>query len=217
MIKIAPSILSADFAMLGDEIRKIEEAGADMVHIDVMDGHYVPNLTIGLPVIKSIRKITKLPFDVHLMIDNAERYLEDYHAAGADIITVHVEAVKHIHRVVQSIHKLGIKAGVALNPGTPLCMVEPVLEDVDMILHMSENPGFGGQSYTHSVNHKIRELRRMLNERNLNTDIQVDGGVDAVTVKDVIEAGANVIVAGSAVYKAEDTREIISVLRNGGK
>ncbi|MGI6529432.1 MAG: ribulose-phosphate 3-epimerase [Clostridia bacterium] len=217
MIKIAPSILSADFAMLGDEIRKIEEAGADMVHIDVMDGHYVPNLTIGLPVIKSIRKITKLPFDVHLMIDNAERYLEDYHAAGADIITVHVEAVKHIHRVVQSIHKLGIKAGVALNPGTPLCMVEPVLEDVDMILLMSVNPGFGGQSYIHSVTDKIRELRRMLNERNLNTDIQVDGGVDAVTVKDVIEAGANVIVAGSAVYKAEDTREIISVLRNGGK
>jgi ribulose-phosphate 3-epimerase len=217
MIKIAPSILSADFAMLGDEIRKIEEAGADMVHIDVMDGHYVPNLTIGLPVIKSIRKITKLPFDVHLMIDNAERYLEDYHAAGADIITVHVEAVKHIHRVVQSIHKLGIKAGVALNPGTPLCMMEPVLEDVDMILLMSVNPGFGGQSYIHSVTDKIRELRRMLNERNLNTDIQVDGGVDAVTVKDVIEAGANVIVAGSAVYKAEDTREIISVLRNGGK
>lgn len=217
MIKIAPSILSADFAMLGDEIRKIEEAGADMVHIDVMDGHYVPNLTIGLPVIKSIRKITKLPFDVHLMIDNAERYLEDYHAAGADIITVHVEAVKHIHRVVQSIHKLGIKAGVALNPGTPLCMVEPVLEDVDMILLMSVNPGFGGQSYIHSVTDKIRELRRMLNERNLNTDIQVDGGVDAVTVKDVIEAGANVIVAGSAVYKAEDTREIISVLRNGRK
>ena len=217
MIKIAPSILSADFAMLGDEIRKIEEAGADMVHIDVMDGHYVPNLTIGLPVIKSIRKITKLPFDVHLMIDNAERYLEDYHAAGADIITVHMEAVKHIHRVVQSIHKLGIKAGVALNPGTPLCMVEPVLEDVDMILLMSVNPGFGGQSYIHSVTDKIRELRRMLNERNLNTDIQVDGGVDAVTVKDVIEAGANVIVAGSAVYKAEDTREIISVLRNGGK
>ncbi|HOA31814.1 MAG TPA: ribulose-phosphate 3-epimerase, partial [Clostridia bacterium] len=191
--------------------------GADMVHIDVMDGHYVPNLTIGLPVIKSIRKITKLPFDVHLMIDNAEQYLEDYHAAGADIITVHVEAVKHIHRVVQSIHKLGIKAGVALNPGTPLCMVEPVLEDVDMILLMSVNPGFGGQSYIHSVTDKIRELRRMLNERNLNTDIQVDGGVDAVTVKDVIEAGANVIVAGSAVYKAEDTREIISVLRNGGK
>lgn len=217
MIKIAPSILSADFAMLGDEIRKIEEAGADMVHIDVMDGHYVPNLTIGLPVIKSIRKITKLPFDVHLMIDNAEQYLEDYHAAGADIITVHVEAVKHIHRVVQSIHKLGIKAGVALNPGTPLCMVEPVLEDVDMILLMSVNPGFGGQSYIHSVTDKIRELRRMLNERNLNTDIQVDGGVDAVTVKDVIEAGANVIVAGSAVYKAEDTREIISVLRNGRK
>jgi ribulose-phosphate 3-epimerase len=217
MIKIAPSILSADFAMLGDEIRKIEEAGADMVHIDVMDGHYVPNLTIGLPVIKSIRKITKLPFDVHLMIDNAEQYLEDYHAAGADIITVHVEAVKHIHRVLQSIHKLGIKAGVALNPGTPLCMVEPVLEDVDMILLMSVNPGFGGQSYIHSVTDKIRELRRMLNERNLNTDIQVDGGVDAVTVKDVIEAGANVIVAGSAVYKAEDTREIISVLRNGGK
>ncbi len=217
MIKIAPSILSADFAILGDEIRKIEEAGADMVHIDVMDGHYVPNLTIGLPVIKSIRKITKLPFDVHLMIDNAEQYLEHYYEAGADIITVHAEAVKHIHRVIQTIHKLGIKAGVALNPGTPLCMVEPVLEDVDMILLMSVNPGFGGQSYIPSVTGKIRELRRMLDERNLNTDIQVDGGIDATTVKDVIEAGANVIVAGSAVYKAEDTREIISILRNGGK
>lgn len=217
MIKIAPSILSADFAILGDEIRKIEEAGADMVHIDVMDGHYVPNLTIGLPVIKSIRKITKLPFDVHLMIDNAEQYLEHYYEAGADIITVHAEAVKHIHRVIQTIHKLGIKAGVALNPGTPLCMVEPVLEDVDMILLMSVNPGFGGQSYIPAVTGKIRELRRMLDERNLNTDIQVDGGIDATTVKDVIEAGANVIVAGSAVYKAEDTREIISILRNGGK
>lgn len=217
MIKIAPSILSADFAILGDEIRKIEEAGADMVHIDVMDGHYVPNLTIGLPVIKSIRKITKLPFDVHLMIDNAEQYLEHYYEAGADIITVHAEAVKHIHRVIQTIHKLGIKVGVALNPGTPLCMVEPVLEDVDMILLMSVNPGFGGQSYIPSVTGKIRELRRMLDERNLNTDIQVDGGIDATTVKDVIEAGANVIVAGSAVYKAEDTREIISILRNGGK
>lgn len=217
MIKIAPSILSADFAILGDEIRKIEEAGADLVHIDVMDGHYVPNLTIGLPVIKSIRKITRLPFDVHLMIDNAELYLEDYHAAGADIITVHAEAVKHIHRVIQTIHKLGIKAGVALNPGTPLCMVEPVLEDVDMILLMSVNPGFGGQSYIHSVTEKIRELRRMLNERNIETDIQVDGGIDAVTVREVIEAGANVIVAGSAVYKAEDTREIISLLRNGGR
>lgn len=217
MIKVAPSILSADFAKLGDEIRKIEEAGADLVHIDVMDGHFVPNLTLGLPIIKAIRKITKLPFDVHLMIDNAELYLKDYYEAGADIITVHAEAVTHIHRAIQTIHSFGIKAGVALNPGTPLCMIEPVLEDVDMILLMSVNPGFGGQSYINSVTKKIKDLREMLKERNLDTDIEVDGGIDAVTVKDVVNAGANVLVAGSAVYKAEDTKEIISILKNGGK
>lgn len=216
MLKIAPSILSADFAKLGDEIKKIEEAGADLVHIDVMDGHFVPNLTIGLPVISSIRKVTKLPFDVHLMIDNAERYLEDYHKAGADIITVHVEAVTHLHRAIQTIHNIGIKAGVSLNPATPLCLIEPVLEDIDMVLLMSVNPGFGGQSYIKSVTKKIKDLRDMCNARGLNTDIEVDGGVDAVTIKEVAEAGANVIVAGSAVYKATDTKEIITILKNGG-
>lgn len=216
MLKIAPSILSADFSKLGDEIRKIEVAGADLVHIDVMDGHFVPNLTLGLPVISAIRKITKLPFDVHLMIDNAERYLEDYHKAGADIITVHVEAVTHLHRAIQTIHQMGIKAGVALNPATPICSIEPVLEDIDMVLLMSVNPGFGGQSYIKSVTKKIKDLRVMCNERGLNTDIEVDGGVDAITIKDVVGAGANVIVAGSAVYKAPDTKEIITILKNGG-
>lgn len=217
MLKIAPSILSADFSKLGDEIRKIEDAGADLVHIDVMDGHFVPNLTIGLPVISSIRKVTKLPFDVHLMIDNAERYLEDYHRAGADIITVHAEAVTQLHRAIQTIHRMGIKAGVSLNPATPLCAIEEVLDDVDMVLLMSVNPGFGGQSYIRSVTNKIKRLRDMCNERGLNTDIEVDGGIDAVTIKDVAAAGANVIVAGSAVYKAPDTGEIITLLKNGGQ
>lgn len=217
MIKIAPSILASDFTRLADEIKKIEDAGADLVHIDVMDGHFVPNLTFGPPVIRAIRKVTDLPFDVHLMIDNAESCLEEYFKAGADIITVHAEALKHIHRAIQTIHGFGIKAGVSLNPGSPLSLIEEVLDDVDMVLLMSVNPGFGGQSYIKSVTKKIKSLRQMFNERGLNTDIQVDGGIDEHTIKEVVEAGANVIVAGSAVYRAKDTKAMIDLLKRGGK
>ncbi len=216
MLKIAPSILSADFSKLGEEITKIERAGADLVHIDVMDGHFVPNLTFGPPVIKAIRKVTKLPFDVHLMIDNAEQYIENYFKAGADIITVHIEACTHLHRTIQNIHQYGIKAGVSLNPATPIYSVEPILEDVDMVLLMSVNPGFGGQSYIKSVTRKIKELRTLCNERGLNTDIEVDGGVDANTIKEVAAAGANVIVAGSYIYGAQDIEANIKLLKNGG-
>lgn len=217
MIKIAPSILASDFTRLADEIKKIENAGADLVHIDVMDGHFVPNLTFGPPIIKAIRKVTDLPFDVHLMIDNSEATLEDYYKAGADIITVHAEAVKHIHRAIQTIHSFGIKAGVSLNPGSPLSLVEEVLTEVDMVLLMSVNPGFGGQTYIKSVTKKIRKLRQMCNDMGLTTDIQVDGGIDETNIREIVEAGANVIVAGSSIYRANDTKAMIDLLKVGGK
>ncbi|MEL7634936.1 MULTISPECIES: ribulose-phosphate 3-epimerase [Sporomusa] len=212
-IKIAPSILSADFSRLADEIIKIEQAGADWVHIDVMDGHFVPNLTFGPPVVAAIRKVTPLPFDVHLMVNNPQDLIEPFARAGADIITVHAETAPHLHRLIQTIKELGKKAGVSLNPSTPLSAVEEVLADVDMLLIMSVNPGFGGQKFIPGAVNKIARLKSMLDERNLIVDIEVDGGINAATARQVIAAGANILVAGSAVYGAPDIPQAINAIR----
>ena len=213
-IKVAPSILSADFSRLGDEIRAVEAAGADLIHLDVMDGHFVPNITIGPLVIRACRKVTKLPLDVHLMIENPELYIADFAKAGSDYITVHVEAATHLHRLIQNIreHK-GVKVGVSLNPATPLETLDYILGDIDMVLIMSVNPGFGGQAYIPSATDKIRRLWKMINDRKLNVEIEVDGGIKPDNAAEVAAAGADILVAGSAVFGAKDYKMAIQGIR----
>ncbi|QIB26251.1 ribulose-phosphate 3-epimerase [Caloranaerobacter azorensis] len=209
MVKIAPSILSADFSRLGEDIKKAEKGGADLIHLDVMDGRFVPNITIGPPVLKNLRSVTKLPFDVHLMIEEPERYIKEFVDSGADIITVHQEATVHLHRTIQQIKSYGIKAGVALNPSTPLSTIEYIIEDIDMVLIMTVNPGFGGQKFINNIGMKIRKLRDLINEKNLNIDIEVDGGIKLENAENVVRCGANVLVAGSAVFNSSDVAETI--------
>lgn len=200
MYKLAPSILSADFSKLGEEIKTIDRAGAEYIHIDVMDGSFVPSISFGMPIMKSIRSMTDCVFDVHLMIDEPGRYLEDFKAAGADLITVHAEACKHLDRTVTAIKEMGLKAGVALNPATPLSVLDYVLEKLDMVLIMSVNPGFGGQSFIPYSFDKIRALKKILKEKGISVDIQVDGGVKLTNAEEIMDAGANILVAGTAVF-----------------
>lgn len=213
MIKIAPSILSADFARLGQEVQAIADGGADYVHIDVMDGHFVPNITIGPLVVEAVKRVTTLPLDVHLMIENPDRYIEDFARAGADIITVHGEAVHHLHRTVQLIRSLGKKAGVSINPATPVSTLEVILDDLDLVLVMSVNPGFGGQAFIPSCLPKIEALRKMIDMRGLAVELEVDGGVKLDNVKTIAAAGAEVFVAGSAVFGTPDYGATIAALR----
>ena len=213
MIKLAPSILSADFARLLEDVKKVEKAGCEYLHIDVMDGHFVPNITLGPGIVKSLRKDVNMVFDAHLMIENPDNYIKEFADAGCDIIVVHQEACTHLHRTIQNIKSHGIKAGVALNPATPIETIKYVLQDVDMVLLMSVNPGFGGQSYIPVVTEKIKELKALIDEMNLDIDIEVDGGVKPSNIAEVVNAGANVIVAGSAIFNAGNIDEAVKTLR----
>ena len=213
MILVAPSILSANFAKLGEEVQDVEKKGADWIHVDVMDGHFVPNITLGPAIVSAIRPVTKLPLDVHLMIENPDSYIADFAKAGADYITVHVEATKHLHRTIQNIKSHGVKAGVVLNPATPISSIQHVIQDIDLALFMTVNPGFGGQKFITNVLPKIEEASRMIHSNHLNVLIEVDGGVNEETAKLCKQAGAHVLVAGNAVYNASDREAAIRKIR----
>lgn len=214
MVKVAPSILASDFSSLKEEIKDVEQAGADYIHFDVMDGKFVPNITIGPVVLESIRPLTNLPIDVHLMIEEADTYISAFADAGADIISVHQEACRHLHRTIQLIKNTGVKAGVVLNPATPIATLEHVLAEVDLVLLMTVNPGFGGQDFIPEVLHKIQQLSEWKEKHNLTFEIEVDGGIKKDTAKACIEAGANVLVAGSAIFNAKNRRQAINEIRN---
>lgn len=212
-IKISPSILSADFSILGDEIKSLEKAGADLIHVDVMDGHFVPNITMGPPIIKMVRKCTKLPFDVHLMISPVEKYIKAFADAGADIITIHPEATDNLKRAVSAIKSLGKKAGVSLNPKTPISALMNVINELDLILIMSVNPGFAGQSFMGEVLPKVTELRKMINDKKLKIDIEIDGGINFETAPLAVKAGANILVSGTTIFSGS-LKDNIQKLRN---
>lgn len=217
MIKIAPSILAADFSRLGEQVNELEKSGADMLHIDVMDGNFVPNISYGTPIVKSIRGLTKLVFDVHLMINEPSKYIEDFAQAGADIITVHYEADKHIDRTINYIKSFNIKAGVALNPGTPVDVLKNIISDLDLVLIMSVNPGFGGQKYIKYCSSKLQEVKALADKMNKELLIQVDGGINKDNIKEAVSSGANVIVAGSSVFQNGFIRDNILELRSSCK
>ena len=212
-ILISPSVLAADFSKLGEEIQLVSEEGADLIHLDVMDGHFVPNLSFGADIIKGIRGFSNLPFDVHLMIENPEHYVDAYLEAGANFITVHPEATPHIHSVLQKIHKAGVKTGIALNPGTPIEALENVIDIIDLILVMTVNPGFGGQSFLSSQLPKISKIRTIIDDGGHSIDISVDGGINPITAKLAIDAGANILVAGTSIFKAGDETYSKSIKR----
>lgn len=213
MIKIAPSILAANFSKLGEEIKEVDQGGADYIHVDVMDGHFVPNITIGPLVVEAIRPLTTLPLDVHLMIENPDQYIPSFVDAGADIISVHVEACPHLHRTIHMIKDLGVKAGVVLNPATPVDTIKHIIADVDLVLLMTVNPGFGGQSFIEPVMTKVKEVKKLVDAIGKDIDIEIDGGVNSETAKLCVEAGANVLVAGSAVYGKDNRKEAIERIR----
>ncbi|MBI5073976.1 MAG: ribulose-phosphate 3-epimerase [Nitrospirae bacterium] len=214
MIQIAPSILSADFMRLGEEIRAAEEAGADLLHIDIMDGHFVPNITIGPAVVTAIRKITKLPLDVHLMIEDPDKYLSDFVRAGADYLTVHAEAAVHLHRTVQGIRETGIKAGVSINPATPVSVLECIIDDIDLVLLMSVNPGFGGQKFIPATMEKIRKAGEMIRVSGSRAVIEIDGGVKQDNAKEIADAGAQILVMGSAFFESGDYKKTMEKLND---
>lgn len=213
MIKMAPSILSADFARLLEDVKKVERAGCEYLHIDVMDGHFVPNITLGPAIVKSLRKDVNMVFDAHLMIENPDNYIKDFVDAGCDMIVVHEEACTHLHRTIQNIKSFNVKAGVALNPATPIENIKYILNDIDMVLIMTVNPGFGGQSFIGTMIDKIKELKALIDEKGLDVDIQVDGGIKPSNVSEVVKAGANVIVAGSAIFNSDDIEATVKEFR----